>query len=90
MIDFKNPTAYKLAAADPSAYLAMLQPMMILDEEIIQAYKTVRDAIVFTNRRIFAINLQGLTGKKKGHLFPALQQDSGLLGGDCRCAGYRQ
>lgn len=65
MIDFKNPTAYKLAAANPSAYLAMLQPMMIPDEEIIQAYKTVRDAIVFTNRRIFAINLQGLTGKKK-------------------------
>ena len=65
MIDFKNPTAYKLTAADPSAYQAMLQPMMIPDEEIIQAYKTVRDAIVFTNRRIFAINLQGLTGKKK-------------------------
>lgn len=33
-------------------------------EEVVAAFKTVRDQVVFTDKRIFAINVQGVTGKK--------------------------
>lgn len=37
---------------------------LIPNEEIIQAFQMVRDQVVFTNKRILAVNVQGLTGKK--------------------------
>lgn len=40
-------------------------------EEIIQCFKTIRDQVIFTNKRVFVINVQGLTGKKVAYLsFP--------------------
>lgn len=33
-------------------------------EEIIQAFQTIRDQVIFTNKRVFVINVQGITGKK--------------------------
>lgn len=33
-------------------------------ERIIQAFKTVRDQVVFTNKRVLVVNVQGITGKK--------------------------
>lgn len=40
-------------------------PSLMLDnEKIIMAFQTVRDQVVFTDRRIFVVNVQGLSGKK--------------------------
>lgn len=33
-------------------------------EEIIQAFQTIRDQAIFTNKRILTVNVQGITGKK--------------------------
>ena len=38
--------------------------LMTGDEEIIQAFQTVRDQVIFTTKRIFVVNVQGITGKK--------------------------
>lgn len=38
---------------------------MIKDEKIIGCYQDVRDHVVFTNKRVIAVNVQGITGKKK-------------------------
>ena len=38
--------------------------LMMNDEQIIQAFSTVRDQVIFTDQRIFVVNVQGLTGKK--------------------------
>ncbi|MBR2668433.1 MAG: PH domain-containing protein [Solobacterium sp.] len=38
--------------------------LMMNDEQIIQAFTTVRDQVIFTDQRIFVVNVQGLTGKK--------------------------
>mgnify|MGYP003380448453 CR=1 FL=1 len=65
MIDFKNAVFFKLKSTDDSAYGPMLTPMMIEGENIIASFKGVRDGVVFTNKRIFAINVQGFTGTKK-------------------------
>ena len=37
------------------------------DETIVQAFKTVRDQVIFTDKRVFVVNVQGLTGKKTSY-----------------------
>ncbi len=43
----------------------MILPIFVQGETILGTFKTIRDGVVFTNKRIIAINIQGLTGKKK-------------------------
>ncbi|MBP3415492.1 MAG: PH domain-containing protein [Clostridia bacterium] len=64
MIDFKNASFFKLSQVPVREFTSLLEPLMINGEHILSAYQTVRDGIVFTNLRIFAINVQGVTGRK--------------------------
>ena len=64
MIDFENSEFLKLRAVDPSSFSAALNPLLIPGEEIVAGFKTVREGVVFTNKRVIAINVQGITGKK--------------------------
>ncbi|MDF2699725.1 MAG: uvrD1 [Haloplasmataceae bacterium] len=41
------------------------EKMLIEGEEIVQAYKTVRDLIMITSFRFITIDKQGVTGKKQ-------------------------
>lgn len=41
---------------------------LLKDEDIIQAFETIRDQVVFTTKRIFVINVQGITGKKIAYI----------------------
>ena len=65
MIDFKNASFMKLKPVPDSDFSSMIQPMFVAGEEIVQSFRGIRDGVVFTNKRIFAINVQGITGKKK-------------------------
>ena len=65
MIDFKNASFFKLKPVDTNTYSNVLTPMFVNGEEIIATFKGIRDGVVFTNKRIIAINVQGLTGTKK-------------------------
>lgn len=65
MIDFKNAEYIKLRPVDDSTYEKIITPMLATGEQIIATFKTVRDGVVFTNKRIVAVNVQGLTGTKK-------------------------
>ena len=38
--------------------------LLVSDEEIIQCFKTIRDQVIFTNKRVLVVNVQGVTGKK--------------------------
>ena len=38
--------------------------LLVKDEEILLAFQTIRDQVIFTNKRIFVINVKGVTGKK--------------------------
>lgn len=64
MIDFKNAEFLNLKPVDNRTYAAAIQPMFVSGEEMIASFKTIRDGVVFTTKRIFAINVQGITGKK--------------------------
>ena len=65
MIDFQNASFIKMHEADKSEYNSLIEPLLIEDEEIVWTFKAMRDGVVFTNKRIISINVQGLTGKKK-------------------------
>lgn len=65
MIDFKNASFLKLKPVPNSDFSGLIQPMFVPGEEVIQSFRGMRDGVVFTNKRIFAINVQGITGKKK-------------------------
>lgn len=67
MIDFTNASFLKLRPVDPSSFQAQLCPMFIEGESIISAFQSIRDYVVFTTKRIIAVNVQGLTGKKKDY-----------------------
>ena len=41
-----------------------VEKLMIDGEEMICAFKTIRDQVIFTNSRIFVVNVKGVTGKK--------------------------
>ena len=36
----------------------------VAGEEAIQSFQTIRDQVIFTNKRVFVVNVQGITGKK--------------------------
>ena len=38
--------------------------LLINGEQILYAFQTVRDQVIFTTKRIFVINVQGMIGKK--------------------------
>ncbi len=65
MIDFNNAVFFKLNMVSNDTFSSQIAPILINDETIISTYKSIRDGVVFTNKRIIAINIQGLTGKKK-------------------------
>lgn len=64
MFDFQNPEYLKLRATK-DRYEKELDPILIEGEEVIFCFKSVRDGVVFTNKRIVVISVEGLTGKKK-------------------------
>ena len=65
MIDFQNASFFKLKPVSDNDFAGMITPMFAPGEEIIQSFRGIRDGVVFTNKRIITINVQGITGKKK-------------------------
>lgn len=67
MIDFQNASFVKLNAWDATQARAELAPVLHPDEQVYLAFKGIRDSVTFTSKRIIALNVQGMTGKKKDY-----------------------
>jgi hypothetical protein len=68
MIDFQSGGLFaRLAPSDPRAIAAELAPILVDGESVHLSFKGMRDSVVFTNKRLIAINVQGLTGKKRDY-----------------------
>lgn len=63
MIDFKNGVLFKLKQSNVN--LSEVSQLLVPGEQVISTYITIRDYVVFTDRRIISVNVQGVTGKKK-------------------------
>lgn len=64
MIDFKTSSVFKLKPINVSDARDDFHRFLINGEVIYAVFKTVRDQVVFTNKRVIAANVQGITGSK--------------------------
>jgi hypothetical protein len=67
MIDLQNGLFVKLGPADPKAAAGELAPILVDGEHVELSFKGMRDSVVFTNKRLIVINVQGITGKKRDY-----------------------
>ncbi len=65
MIDFKNGSYVKMKKVHGFPSADLIVPLMIPGEEFIGQYQAMRDFVIFTNKRVIAVNVQGVTGRKK-------------------------
>lgn len=65
MIDFTNKKIFKLSGEKIEKGEKAVADLLIPSEHVIDSYASVRDRLVFTNKRIISINVQGVTGMKK-------------------------
>lgn len=65
MIDFSKDAIFNLRKIDNDKINKNIPPMLIEGEAVIGVYHTVRDQVVFTNKRIITIDIQGVTGMRK-------------------------
>lgn len=63
MIDFNNKSFFKLKP--DNEYANVVRDLLMDGERVLAAYKSMRDGVVFTDRRLIAVNVQGITGKKR-------------------------
>lgn len=67
MIDFSNKPIFKLRKVPDEDGRDMVSEILIEGEEIIGSYRAVRDVVVFTDKRVICVNVQGLTGSKRDY-----------------------
>lgn len=61
----KNSVLQLRPLEDLSKIKDLVRGMLIPGEEILMAFAVVRDQLIFTNKRIIAVNVRGVTGMKK-------------------------
>ena len=64
-INFNQNSVFNLKPINKDSVRGEVQGLLINGEEVLYTFQTVRDQLVFTNKRIIAIDVQGLTGKRK-------------------------
>ena len=64
-INFNSNSAWNLKPMNVNAVRDEVNGLLIDGENVEMAFQTVRDQLVFSNKRIIAIDVQGITGKKK-------------------------
>lgn len=67
MIDFTNKSIIKLKPIGNDEGEKTVSDLLILDEDVMFAFSSMRDKLIFTNKRIISVNVQGVTGKKKDY-----------------------
>ena len=65
MVDFTNGSFVKLRKIPNENCFQEIMSLLVPDEKIIGVYAAMRDGVVFTDKRVISMNVQGLTGKKK-------------------------
>lgn len=95
MIDFDDSSVFKLKPIDNDDAREDISLFLIDGEEIFSTFKTIRDQVVFTNKRVIAANVQGITGSKVDYTsipYSKIQtfsiETSGSLDLDCEIQLY--
>lgn len=65
MINFNKNSVFNLKPIDVKEVRGEVMGLLIEGEQILCAFKTIRDQLVFTNKRVISVDVQGLTGTRK-------------------------
>ena len=65
MINFNKNTAWNLTPINMNSIHNEVAGLLVRGEQPVMAFKTIRDQLVFTNKRIISIDVQGITGKRR-------------------------
>ena len=65
MVNFNKNSVWNLKPIGIEAVREEVSALLIPGETVISAFKTIRDQLVFTNKRIISIDVQGITGARK-------------------------
>lgn len=94
MIDFNN-TIVKLKAIANEKAKTQVKDMLLNDEEVVASFESIRDRVIFTNFRIIAIDVQGISGVKVDYSiipYKSIQafsvETAGTLDRDCELEIY--
>ena len=66
-INFNANSAWNLKPIPLDSVRGEVNGLLISGEEPVMAFHTVRDQLLFTNKRIISIDVQGITGKRKSY-----------------------
>ena len=64
MLDFTNKTIIKLKPAPIHEVESDIIAILCSNEEIGYAFTSMRDKLIFTNKRLISVNVQGITGRE--------------------------
>lgn len=64
-VNFNQDSVWNLKPIRVDAIKGEVNGLLIGGEEVVMAFQTVRDQLLFTNKRIIAVDVQGITGKRK-------------------------
>ena len=64
-VNFNQDSVWNLKPIRVDAVKGEVNGLLIGGEEVVMAFQTVRDQLIFTNKRIIAVDVQGITGKRK-------------------------
>lgn len=65
MINFNKDSVFNLKPIDAGDVRSEVKALLVPSELVICAFKTIRDQLVFTNKRIISVDVQGFTGTRK-------------------------
>ena len=64
-VNFNQNSVFNLKPISIDAVRSEVAGLLIGGEEVVMAFQTIRDQLLFTNKRIISIDVQGITGKRK-------------------------
>lgn len=63
-----DSNTFNLKQIDLSKVRKEVLDFLVGGEDMVQAFETIRDQVIFTTKRILVVNVQGITGKKKSYI----------------------
>lgn len=63
-----DSNTFNLKQIDLSKVRKEVLDFLVGGEDMVQAFETIRDQVIFTTKRILVVNVQGITGKKISYI----------------------
>lgn len=64
-ISFNKDSVFTLKPMSSEKVRAEVEGLLIDEEIIVAAFSTIRDQLIFTNKRIISVDVQGISGKRR-------------------------